>query len=205
MSDQGLFTMVPTPDGEFRFTPVSAPASASNIKMLDVPWLPQNGLQVTTDDYSNSDCGTACLAMVIRSRGRLVTVDEVSKATGLPAGFKYTVPADLIKAAAKFELPLVRFVGGSLQDIEAEIRGGRPVVVLVHYPSLEKKFDANFRSGHWILVVGETPDAIICHDPYWPDSRGAFIAMPRAAFEKAWSDTTVDSNQPRQGLRLRPT
>src|SRR3989304_1750141 len=158
MSDQGLFTMVHTPDGEFRFTPV-APAPASNIKMLDVPWLPQNGLQVMTDDYSNSDCGTACLGMALRSRGKMVTVDEVSKETGLPAGFKYTVPADLIKAAAKFDLPLGRFVGGA-------------------------------------------PDAIICHDPYWPDSRGANVAMLRAAFEKAWTDSTVDGNQARQGLRL---
>ena len=54
---------------------------------LAVPWIGQNVRDVATDDYSSSDCGPACVAMWLTYRGKTPTVDDVSKATGLSAGF----------------------------------------------------------------------------------------------------------------------
>jgi len=182
--------------------------------MLSVPYVPQNDPMRADDDYSNSDCGPACVQMVIGWRGRVVPVDQVSMATGLPAGFKYTMPANLIVAAAKFDLALVHRFGLptdqigplTLGLIRSEVDADRPVIVLVHYPSLPIRRDMTFTGGHYVVVTGYEPDtnAIIYHDPYWPDLAGANVRCSGEAFQSAMANCKLNGNRPYQGLTVRP-
>lgn len=164
---------------------------------VTVAWMSQLGPDAA---YSNSDCGPACLAMWLRSRAKAVTVDQVSQATGLPRGYRYTLPGNLITAAHAFGLELARNTALTVDRLQKEIDAGRPVLCLVHYASLFKRYDQNFKAGHWVLVIGYTEQSIIYHDPYWPDAAGAGVAIPIAQFEIAMQDCTIDGNTPNQGL-----
>jgi hypothetical protein len=168
---------------------------------LMVPWVGQNVKDCNTDDFSNSDCGPASLAMWLAYLNRHATVDEVSLATGQPKGFTYTLPAHLITAAAKFDLKLVRAFNLTFPQIVTQIDNANPLIVLVHYASLPKRYDQNFKAGHWMIVTGyDAPDTVIYNDPLWQDVSGEGIRLSWQEFDKALSDCTLDGNTPRQGL-----
>ncbi len=174
---------------------------APNMKRIDVPWIGQNTNR-PDDDWSNSDCGPTCVAMWLRSRGEAANVDDVSRATGLAKGYLYTLPAHLITAAGHYGLRLQRVVHFKISDIKSQIDGGMPVLALVHYASLEKRFSERFKAGHWILVIGYTDNGMMLyHDPYWPDeSGGREIVISEAALARAMQDCAKDGNTPEQGL-----
>jgi hypothetical protein len=171
-------------------------------RLLAIPWIGQNTAS-TDDDYSNSDCGPACLAMWLtwHDQDHIITVDDVSAATGLPLGYKYTIPANLITAAAHWQLKLERVLNFSFDMIRGEINRGSPALVLVHYPDLVKRFDVKYKASHWILVIGYDETGLIYNDPYWPDNRGAAIHIEYAAFALAMRDVALDGNTANQGLR----
>jgi hypothetical protein len=170
------------------------------VNKLDVPWIGQN-TALTTDDWSNSDCGPAVIAMWLNFVGRVVTVDQVSAATGLARGYKYTLPAVLIKAAAAYGLNLERVINITPEAIKVEIDRRVPCIALVHYASLPLRNDPNFTAGHWLLIVGYDDQGVYYHDPYWPDSKGSFLQLTWAQLAKAMQDCTIDGNTPNQGLR----
>jgi uncharacterized protein YvpB len=171
------------------------------IKALPIPWASQLG---TDASYSNSDCGPTCATMWLRWLGKAVTVDQVSIATGLPRGYKYTLPANLMMAAKTFGLNLTRTLNVSIDALCASIDQGAPGLVLVHYASLPTRFDPKFYAGHWVLFVGYTLDGkdVLYHDPYWPDTRGQQMRVSRLDFERAMRECSIDGNTPNQALLL---
>jgi hypothetical protein len=165
-----------------------------------IPWIGQN-TQRTDDDFSNSDCGAACVAMWLRSMGTIIDVDTVSRATGLRLGYSSAMPTHLITAAEVCGLKLKRVFQLTPDLIRAQISAGVPVIVLVHYGSLSQRFDQKFQAGHWLLVVGWLDVRFIYHDPYWPTSeQGSFLEMSQAELVKAMDDCLIDRNSQRQGL-----
>ena len=96
---------------------------APAVRVLDIPWASQLGKDAA---YSNSDCGPACVAMWLRWLGKTVTVDQVSKATGLPQGYKYTMPANLMLAAKAHGLNIGRAFNVSIASLRAAIDAGAP-------------------------------------------------------------------------------
>lgn len=201
-------------DARSAIVEISAQTPVEVVKKLSIPWLSQNDPRSTTDDYSNSDCGPACVAMILRARAQNVTIDDVSKATDLPQGYKYTTASNLIHAAAAFGLTLVHQFGAAadsigpltLDKIKNEIDAGRPVIVLVHYGSLPLRFDQVFKGGHFVLAVGYAVDSgdILYHDPYWLDSAGQYVRISGASFAKAQADCSIDGNRSFQGLTVTP-
>lgn len=187
---------------------------ATPFKRLPVPWIAQNDPMSTTDDFTNSDCGPACVAMILRWLSHNVTVDDVSKATGLPAGFKYTTATNLIKAATSFGLSLVHQFGEasdpigplSLALIRSEIDRGYPVIALVNYPSLPIRSDMSFKGGHFIVIIGYDPDGgdLFYNDPYWRDNTGAGIRITGLALSSALANCSINGNRPFQGLTVKP-
>lgn len=169
-------------------------------RQLAVPWIGQNVPGVSTDDLSNSDCGPACVAMWLGLLGQAVTVDQVSVATGLLPGYRYTTPAHLMVAAKTFGLQLRRVTALTPKSIEAHIDDGRPVIALVHYASLPKRFDQKFTAGHWIIATGYTVTQVTYNDPYWNDETGRGLDMSWAELDRAMFDCALDGNTPRQGL-----
>src|SRR5512136_647111 len=93
---------------------------ADNMHRIPIAWMGQN-TSATTDDYSNSDCGPACVAMWLNWLGHTVTVDDVSAATGLTRGYKYTLPTHLITAASHWSVVLARAITFTPSAIKAEI------------------------------------------------------------------------------------
>ena len=166
--------------------------------VLDFPWIGQN-TPASTDDMSGNDCGPACVTMWLNGLGQALTVDEVSRATGLAAGYASTAYWHLTAAARKWNLILSRKAGLTLEAIRARIDGGTPLIVLVHYGSLPQRATA-FEGGHWALVVGYDDEHVIYHDPLFVDSRGARVACPNALFLMAMADCGLDGNTPNQGL-----
>lgn len=160
----------------------------------------QNLASRTDEDYSNNDCGPACIAMWLNSLGRSVTIDDVSKATGLLPGYKYTIYTHLVKAAANWQLGLMRKAPLDLAALHQQIDAGYPIIILVHYESMPRRFSMTFRAGHWILVVGYTDTEIVYHDPLAPDESGAYVTCGNAEFLNAMRDCTIDGNQPYQGI-----
>lgn len=168
--------------------------------VLGVPWVGQNVREISTDDFSNNDCGPACLTMWLNYLEKRVTVDDVSKSTGLSRGYTYTLPGHLMAAAKAYGLPLNRVTNIGLSTVKANIDNNDPVVVLVHYASLPKRSDPNFKAGHWIIVTGYDNDGITYNDPLWQDETGKALKMTWAEFDKAMADCAIDGNTPRQGL-----
>ncbi len=163
------------------------PPTAGAIK-LNVAWMSQLGDKA---NYGIGDCAEACTAMVLLYLGKAITsVDQVSKAAGLPQGFTESAWWDAVKAATAFGVTLQHAQNQTLDNLTAELQAGKPVIVLVDYPSIPPslKYDQKYNSGHFLVVVGADAQSITVHDPYWPDTlHGAYIAYPRAAFLKAWS------------------
>lgn len=155
---------------------------------LPVPWMSQLGSKAS---YGSGDCAEACVAMVLSFLGKKIdSVDQVSKAAGLPQGFTSSAWWDAVKAAGAFGVVLEHAQGQTLDNLATELKAGRPVIVLVDYPSIpnDLKYDSKYNSGHFLVVVGMDDVSVFVNDPYWPDDKGgANIIYPRAAFFKAWS------------------
>jgi hypothetical protein len=168
--------------------------------LLNVPWVGQN-TPANTDDYSNSDCGPAAVCMWLRSRGVTVSVDDVSRATGKPAGYTYTVFADLDRAANRYGLDLRHMFGTvTLAGIREQIDAGRPAILLVHYQSLPEKWDLGYNASHWILVVGYSTDGFLYHDSYWPtEAGGKYIPITDEQLNAALTNVTKNGNKAYQG------
>jgi len=171
---------------------------------LEIPWLSQMGPGA---GYAPGDCGAATLAMWLRHLGHDVAVDDVSRATGRPPGFRFLRVGDLIRAARQWGMELYWRRGLGMDDLIEELEAGRPAIALIHYPSLPQnhRYDPRYPYGHFILIAGCDRDSIIYHDPYWPpdSGRGAYEEIPRADFERAWARSYLNGNSPNQALRMR--
>lgn len=172
---------------------------------LNVTWIGQNTASAT-DDYTNSDCGAACLAMI---SGYLfkhlpVTVDEVSIVTGKPRGYTSLSFNDLITAAQHFGIKL-QHANLSLDEIGAEIQRGSPVIALVNYSKLPLyyRFDMKYNAGHWVLIVGVDAQEVIYHDPYWPnEQKGSYKQLTRDEFSKAYTTPAAGNQYGCHALRV---
>jgi uncharacterized protein YvpB len=182
-------------DGVFTFTPVD---STRNI--LPVKWIGQN-TALTNDDYSNSDCGPACLAMWLGYRGVSVSVDDVSRATGKAAGYTYTVFADLDRAANHYGLDISHQLGTlTLDMVRNELNSQRPVLALAHYPSLPKRYSSTYSLSHWILLMGYDGTTFYYNDPYWLYGKdGTAISITSEQLVSALQNVKLNGNTPMQG------
>jgi hypothetical protein len=156
-----------------------------------------------------SDCGPACVAMVLDSYGQHVDINQLSLEAGMSTVKHYTLPGDLIHIAETHSVNLKRRLSCSLDDLVAEVTVcRRPVIVLIHYGDLGMlRQDASFAGGHWTVVIGIDDQSVILHDPDWRGERrqeGAGLVIPRAIFERAWANCSLDGNTPNQCLVVMP-
>jgi hypothetical protein len=173
-----------------------------------VPWLSQLGKDAA---FAPGDCGPACVAMWVRYYGDdEPTVDDVSKTTGLPRGYNYTMPAHIMNSMRHYGFETYWRRNLSLTALRDELDAQHPTICLVEYDRLPYgvRYDKAYDRGHWLLVLGyyeddEIGDAIVYHDPYYYDSAGAFIAISADAFDVAWSANHQSGNSDRQAIRIR--
>jgi ABC-type bacteriocin/lantibiotic exporter with double-glycine peptidase domain len=172
---------------------------------LAVPWLSQ---LAATAGYAGGDCGMACVAMILNMHGPRVTVDEVSRKSGLKPGFTGAAWWDVQRTAALLGLTLAHSFNLELNDLETVLRAGQPAIVILNYQSIPARFrySTTYNSGHFVVVVGIDQEAVFVHDPYWPEGSksGTSVALPRADFLNAWSTLAPGNTLSRQALMVRP-
>jgi hypothetical protein len=177
------------------------------VMIKGVPYLSQ--LDRPDADFAPGDCGPACVAMVIRHQTDAeVTVDHVSEATGNPEGFRFTNNMTLIRTARKWDVSMYWARHLTIERLFDELDAGRPVIALVHYPSLSMRYDSKYPFSHFIVLVGYDDKHLYYHDPYWPENYRSGddwykIQISHSQFNIAWSNVTENGNSARQCLRLR--
>jgi hypothetical protein len=169
---------------------------------LKVPWIGQN-TDRPDDDWSKSDCGSACLAMVANYLNHPCSVDDVSIKTGRPRNFLALDYNELIAAASRFGITLHWFGGATLDALCSDLDHNKPVIVLVNYKDLPSRYDLNYNAGHYIVIVGYDSTGVIYHDPYFDkETQGAFKHMTRAEFMLAYSTKAPANKNACHSLRL---
>ena len=140
--------------------------------------------------------------MWLRFYGVNASVDDVSKATGLPAGYHYTTYYDINKAANKYGHNLKYMVGGfTTSTVKTEVDANRPLIALVYYPALPQRYDPNYKQSHWIIITGYSDTGVFYNDPYWLDEQhGKDLFMTNAQFMTALAQVSLNGNTPYQGI-----
>jgi predicted double-glycine peptidase len=169
--------------------------------LLGVPFRSQHD---PDGDQHKSDCGPACVAMLLEYAGVRVDINTLAREAGMSTTKRYTLPADLIRAANLHGLKIERRTDCTIDMLRSAIALHCPPIVLIHYGSLGTlRQDRAWNGGHWVVVVGVSDDTIYVHDPDWQGEQrscGQNLAIPRAIFEDAWAKCNVDGNTPHQGL-----
>lgn len=170
---------------------------------LRVPYVSQLGPGA---EFGTGDCGLTCVTAIARACGHPeISVDEVCRLTSLRRGFLGAhITGDVAYAARRLGIALHYAAELTAERIERELANGRPVILLVFYPLLERRFDPAYRDGHFILVHGASGGRFYYDDPYWPDAaRGEDLSMAREALVAASWATGAHFRTPGQGLLLR--
>lgn len=169
------------------------------MKLLNVPYLSQ---LAPSADFAPGDCGSSGVAMVLNFHGVMLTVNDVSQATGQPRGFTSLSTGELTNVAARFGLTLRHEINFSIAELHEQIDNGKPCLALVNYPLLPRRFDPKYTHAHYLVVVGHTSDGLIYHDPYFLENGGSALQILDADFDRAWSTLPAngDFTTPRQTL-----
>jgi hypothetical protein len=149
-------------------TPAPPPTAPGQYDPRTVPYRSQ-----WDTDASNrsSDCGQTCVAMLAQWQGINVKVRDLkiqSSSKGL------TTPQDLVKNFAT-----IKMKGKILEVPMAQTPSVLPAICLMWYGGLKRSSvqDTRFRGWHWLVLLEQTAEYVVTHDPDWFDKRrdeGAF-------------------------------
>jgi nucleoid-associated protein YgaU len=178
-------------------------------KILDVPYRSQ-----WDDDAnkSNTDCGPACLAMVLGFYSEQTGINELLRATGAPPG-QYVSFGQLQRVARGFGVKFQYGAGYSLNDLKNWIDEGKPSIALIRYSywsQIEPGISTQdtFKGPHFVVVVGYGEGNIYINDPnYWPPRReeGHKKAWSEVLFDQAWSHVGTPSSRNPNNSVIVPT
>ena len=139
------------------------PPTPNSVSFLDVPWFDQNN-KVFADD-SGSDCGAACLAMLLAQRGLDVTVDDVFMRTGA-ASWQPITFAQLQAAATNYGYTLEDKRNCTFEDLYALLNQKVAPILLVNAEYLNQPGKATpYMGAHYVTLVGHVHDGFMVHDP----------------------------------------
>ena len=179
------------------------------IRVLDVPYRSQ-----WDDDArrSRTDCGPACLAMVLGYYGAQAGIDELLTATGAAPG-QYVSFGQLQRVATSYGNNFQYSANHTLGDLKRWIDEGKPAIALVRYSFWSKiepgiSTQDTYTGPHFVVVVGYGDGAIYIHDPnYWPPRRdeGHRKAWTEELFNQAWSHVGTGSIPNPNNSAIAPT
>jgi nucleoid-associated protein YgaU len=161
-------------------------------KILDVPYRSQWD---SDGSLSTTDCGPACLAMVLDYYGHHASINELYHATGAEPG-QYIGFGQLQRVARTHGLTFNYGENYELNDLKRWIEEGKPVIALVKYSAwsqIEPGVSTQdiFSGPHFVVVVGYGDGNIYINDPnYWPPRRqeGHRKTWSEVLFNLAWSN-----------------
>ncbi len=166
-------------------------------RILDVPYRSQ------WDDDANkstTDCGPACLAMVLDYYGEHVSIDKLFSATGVQPG-RYVGFGQLQQVSRDYGVTFTYGANFKLNDLKRWVDEGKPAIALVKYSHWSQikpgsSTQDGFTGPHFVVVVGYGDDNIYINDPnYWSPRReeGHRKAWSEALFNLAWSNVGTAS------------
>ncbi len=169
-------------------------------KKLDVPYRSQRDSDAL---WSPSDCGAACVAMVLDAFGIHKTIDEIFKMTGQPQT-NFLSRTDLLLAAGKFHVTLKKFDHGDHAFLNQAVDDGKPFIALVNYHAWSKNnsgvpTQSSFDKTHFVVVTGYDGNKVFLNDPLWWGSRreeGHHKEMTYNQFASAWGSCHEYQNNP---------
>ena len=166
-------------------------------RILDVPYRSQWDADA---NKSNTDCGPACLAMVLGFYGKEASVNELFAKTGVSPGL-YVGFSQMQRVARDYDVAFDYGANHTLVDLKRWIDEGKPAIALVKYsywsqiePGLSTQ--DTFSGPHFVVVVGYGDGNIYVNDPdYWPPRReeGQAKAWTEVLFNLAWSNVRTPS------------
>jgi Peptidase_C39 like family len=164
---------------------------------LHVPWVSQ----YDGSAYSRSNCGCACLSMLMAYAGVLALpvavrqdVNRFMHNSNVEAGASWE---SLAATAEKrglvqhglFSAPKRRRVWSSA-SLDAELNRESPVLVLVRFGLLPGRNPEVNLGDHYCVVAGRDRFGhYYLHDPANHDTSGAFVRLSRIQLQHAWSQT----------------
>jgi len=184
-------------------TPPPTPPPTVERVRLRIPYASQLA-PVDQANYGVGDCLQAVITQLARASGRVVTVNDVARLTGLPRGYLSShIITHGVNVARQLGIRLLWAGRLEPEDLKEEIRAGRSVILRVWYPFLMKRFDMNYSQYHFITVHGFEGDKFFYDDPYWrKQSDGEDIAITAAQLRRAaWR--AAGGATPAQGLLVR--
>ncbi len=161
----------------------------SEPRLLDLPDIRQD---------ESFDCGMAALASVASYLGVLILVSEPMKAvrTG-PTSFtrsefltllctdeQGTGPEHIAVVAQALGLEVEEREGLTVEDLEAAVYEGNPVICCVQYQG------EGWADGHWMVVVGVSPTSVYVQDP-----TDGLKRIGRRLWERRWRDRSAEGKE----------
>lgn len=171
---------------------VSGNALGAGVLLYSVPDTHQS------TDYT---CGLASLQAVLGYYGQSVTEEELVKETGIDPETGAMISM-LVKSTEARNLHVEVREGMTFSALEAELRAGRPVIILgqawAETPTGEDIDPENhswaneWEAGHYMVAIGITAKDVILEDPWIEGVRGR---IPHAEFLNRWHGWSDDGRQ----------
>jgi nucleoid-associated protein YgaU len=161
-------------------------------KILDVSYRSQWDADA---NRSTTDCGPACLAMVLDYHGQHESINKLFSATGASPG-SYIGFGQLQRVARTFGVTFRYGDNHSLNDLKRWIDEGKPAIALVkysHWSQIEPGVSTQdtFTGPHFVVVIGYGNGHIYINDPNYQGARrqeGHKKAWSEVLFNLAWSN-----------------
>lgn len=163
-------------------------------KILNVPYKCQNDADA---NLKRTDCGAACIAMILGGLGQTVTTNAVVTASG-QSGDNGLMQSQVVNAAKAFGLNMTWQAGYTLDDVRRFIDNGQPPIALIKYANIPDRVDTRSTGGHYVVVIGydDATNRVFINDPdYFPGTNGGFQkAYSNETWLSAWGGFAVGEN-----------
>ena len=144
--------------------------------------------QLDGSDYAEANCGPTALGMALDALGvsqppatlrqEVLTAQDMDPNDTDAGSYIWALSAvaqqNGIKTVGLFEPDGKTFHRWSVDDVRAELRNGRPVIVQVRYRFLPRRQDSLYYGDHYVVITGLLGDSFLYNDPIWgrSDSEG---------------------------------
>ncbi|HZY42786.1 MAG TPA: C39 family peptidase, partial [Anaerolineae bacterium] len=163
-------------------------------KILNVPYKCQNDADA---NLKRTDCGPACIAMILGGLGQTVTTNAVVAASGIQ-GDSGLMQSQVVNVAKAFGLDMAWQAGYTLDDVKRFIDNGQPPIALIKYANIPDRVDTRSMGGHYVVVIGydDATNRVFINDPdYYPGTNGGFQkAYSSDTWVSAWGGFAVGEN-----------
>lgn len=175
---------------------------------LAVPWYSQKD---SATGQANRMCFSSSCAMLLEYLKPGTLIGPNGDDQYLRAVNKFgdsTSPAAQVRALREYGIDASFATNGTFRLIEQQIDAGIPVPVgWLHRGPIS----APSGGGHWAIIVGYTPSAVIVHDPFGEadlisgatlPSPARFMAYSRKNFGRRWMVDDAGNYRPGQGWAI---